>query len=99
MRISDWSADVCSSDLSGLGRRLLDLLAMLVGAGEEIDVIAVEPLEAGQHVAGERGVGMPDVRIIVYVVDRGRDVVRRLSCRHRGSPSGDRKSIRLNFSH
>ena len=42
-------------------RGLLDLLAVLVGAGEEEDLVAVQALEAGQRVAGERGVGVADM--------------------------------------
>ena len=53
----------------------LDLLAVLVGTGQEMDVTAVEPLEAREHVTGERRVGMPDVGHVVDVVDRRGDVV------------------------
>ena len=60
---------------AGRRRRLLDLLAVLVGAGQEVDVAAVEPHEAGQHVAGERRVGVPDMRHVVHVVDRRGDVI------------------------
>ena len=45
-----------------VGRGLLDLLAVLVGAGEEADLAAVQAHEAGQRVAGERGVGVADMR-------------------------------------
>ena len=43
-------------------RGLLDLLAVLVGAGEEKHVIAVEPLEAGDGVGGDHLVGVADMR-------------------------------------
>ena len=65
----------------GLGRHaggdggLLHLLPMLVGAGQEHHVIAVQALEARQHVAGERRIGMPDMRRVIDVVDRRGDVV------------------------
>ena len=59
----------------------LDLLTMLVSSGEEHHVAAVESHEAGQHVAGERRIGMPDVGRIVHIVDRCAQVVGR-SRRH-----------------
>ena len=52
------------------------LEAVLVGAGQEADVEAVEPLEPGDRVGGDVLVGMPDVRVAVGVRDRGGDVVR-----------------------
>jgi len=60
---------------AGLLRRLLHFLAVLVGPRQKAHVVTVEALEARQHVAGERRVGVPDVRIVVHIVDRGRDVV------------------------
>ena len=56
-------------------RRLLDLLAVLVGAGQEHDVAAVEPHEPRQRVARNRRVDVADVRHVVDVVNRRRDVV------------------------
>jgi hypothetical protein len=50
-------------------RSLLDLLAVLVGAGEEQHVVAVEPLEAGQRVGGQRLVGLADMRRAIGVRD------------------------------
>ena len=55
-------------------RGLLHLLAVLVGAGEEIDVVAVEPHEARDGVGGDRLIGVPDMRRPVRVGDRGGDV-------------------------
>ena len=67
-------------------RGLLHLLTVLVGAGEEIHVVAVEPHEAGDGVGGDHLIGVPDVRGAVGVGDRGRDVIAglghfRLRCR------------------
>ena len=56
----------------GLGH----LQAVLVGAGQEAHVEAVEPLEPGDRVGGDVLVGVPDVRRAVGVGDRGGDVVR-----------------------
>ena len=59
-------------------RRLLHLLAVLVRPRQEEHVVAVEPLEARDHVARQRGVRVADVRLAVHVVDRRGDEVRRL---------------------
>src|SRR3546814_7405495 len=45
MRISDWSSDVCSSDLPALGRRLVG-----IGVDDRGDVL-VDHLAEGQHMA------------------------------------------------
>ena len=54
--------------------RLLHLQAVLVGAGQEEHVLAVEPLEARQRVGGDDLVGMADMRLAVRIEDRGGDV-------------------------
>ena len=56
-------------------RGLLHLLAVLVGAGEEEHVIAVEPHEAGDGVGGDRLVGVADMRRAVRIGDRRGDVI------------------------
>ena len=56
-------------------RRLRDRLAVLVRAGEEEDVLAALAHVAGEHVARDRGVGVPEMGLGVHVVDRRRDVV------------------------
>src|SRR3546814_13804833 len=54
MRISDWSSDVCSSDLMGCGVRALDPAHQLGSEGlADGDVIAVDGLEV--HVIGTPG--------------------------------------------
>ena len=59
----------------GFGR-FLDLLAVLVGAGEQMDLGAADALGAGQHVGGDGRVGVTDVGGGVDVIERGRDVYR-----------------------
>ena len=54
--------------------RPLDVEAVLVGAGEEGDVVAEQAVPAGEGVADDRRVGVPEVRFGVHVVDGGRDV-------------------------
>ena len=51
-----------------------DLLTVLVRARQEEDVITGQPVPAGQRIGIDRGVGVADVRGVVDVVDRGRDV-------------------------
>ncbi len=50
------------------------LLAVLVGAGEEEDLIAEEPVPPGQGVGVDRRVGVAHVGRVVHVVDRRGDV-------------------------
>src|SRR5688572_19343273 len=54
--------------------RLLHLQTMLVGAGQEEDILPVEPLKASNSVGRDRLVGMPDVRRAVGIRDGGCDV-------------------------
>ena len=56
-------------------RGLHHLLAVLVGAGQEEHVLAVEPLKARQRIGRDRLIGVADMRHAVRIGDRGRDVV------------------------
>ena len=67
------SANSCGANPGGV-RGLLDLEAVLVGAGEELDLLAEQAVPAGHGVADDRRVGVPDVRLVVDVVDRRRRV-------------------------
>ena len=67
----------------------LHLLAVLVGAGEEADVEPAHPLVAGDRVGDHRGVDVADVRQVVDVVDRRRDV-ERFAC-HGCSPAPQKR--------
>ena len=49
---------------AGLVGLLLDLLAVLVGTGEEHDVLALQPVIPGQGVGGHGAVGVTDVQLI-----------------------------------
>ncbi len=69
----DFIGELLRSLSRGL-RGALDLLSVLVGAGEKVGVKAHQALAPGNGVAGNGGVGVPDVRTRVHVVDRGRDV-------------------------
>ncbi len=64
-----------------LARDALDVLAVLVGAGQPEDVVPHELARARQGVGRHRGVGVAHVRDVVQVVDR-RGVVQRLARAH-----------------
>ncbi len=51
------------------------LLAVLVGAGQEEDVVTDQPVPAGQGVGVDRRVGVPHVGRVLDVVDRRGDEV------------------------
>src|SRR3546814_1440736 len=98
MRISDWSSDVCSSDL----------LHVLVDAARALDVAAGEPAdERDVHAADEAddaGLGSHGrqhthhIRPFLLAKQDGLHVGR-LHHRIDDGKAGDRKSTRLNSSH
>ncbi len=53
---------------------LLDLLPVLVGAGQKKDVIPVEPLEARDRVGRDRLIGVADMRHAIRIGNRGGDI-------------------------
>ena len=57
-------------------RRLLDLLAVLIDAGEEENLLAFQAMIARNDVGQNFLVGMADVGRAVGVIDRGCDVER-----------------------
>ncbi|MPM97713.1 hypothetical protein SDC9_144890 [bioreactor metagenome] len=59
---------------AGLLGLCLDLLTVLVGAGQEHDVIAVEPLIAGNRIGGNGAVGVADVQLVRRVIDGRGDI-------------------------
>src|SRR3546814_5416422 len=98
LRISDWSSDVCSSDLRAGGGR--GVVGQVVGSGLDGDAAALAALldGGGQRLArrGVHGVdrGADDAAEIGGAADRvGLDEGRA------GGVPGDRKSTRLNSSH
>src|SRR3546814_11200770 len=77
MRISDWSSDVCSSDLEVVG-----VLAGEGDGGEDLrpedrqqHVAAIEDVEAGQRQHHERGRGDPVRRALQHVEADRKSVV------------------------
>ncbi len=67
---------------AGLGGGLLHLQAVLVDAGQEEHVIAVEPLEARDGVGRDRLIGMADMGLAIGIGNRRGDVKGRFCCRH-----------------
>jgi len=61
-----------------LAGRLLDLLPVLVGAGEKTNIGAREPFVTGKDIRHNRCIDVPDVGHVVDVVDRCGDVVARV---------------------
>ena len=60
--------------IPSLIRRLLHLQPVLVGARQKEHVLAVEPLEAGDHVGRDSFVGMTYVRHAIRIGNRCRNV-------------------------
>src|SRR3546814_5962892 len=98
MRISDWSSDVCSSDLQILEQRDIDPAL----AGIIVEQFALDPATCGEvGIASDENsarIGPAHCRIKHHAADRvGRDLIPgilQLSIDMR-----DRKSTRLNSSH
>src|SRR3546814_10124026 len=102
MRISDWSSDVCSSDLPGVGPDLAEELAVLVDAVAAV-VGVVDDREAVVAVLLRQV--RPVARQVVGV-DVDLEHAGSLPGRHGSRPdvgfarlAQDRKSTRLNYSH
>ena len=57
-----------------LGGLVLDLLAVLVGAGEEHHVVTGQALIPGQGIGGHGTVGVADVQLVAGVIDGGGDI-------------------------
>ena len=73
-RGASWSVHSAGAEallLGGPGH----LLAVLVGAGEEEDLVAEEAVPPGQGIGVDGGVGVPHVGRVLHVVDGGGDVV------------------------
>ncbi len=79
----------------GLGG-LLDLEAVLVGAGEVLDVVAEEAVPPGERVADDRRVRMAEVGLGVDVVDRRGHVEPGHACTLEPGPDPATRSSRRN---
>src|SRR3546814_3699622 len=100
MRISDWSSDVCSSDLQVGAERIAEGADHDVGAHalRAVDIAVREAEDAISGVIGQRHADLPPRRAHQAL---------RIGCGHRGAGQSkrqrradkDRKSTRLNSSH
>src|SRR3546814_10495261 len=98
MRISDWSSDVCSSDLVALTQRTVFVHEEL-GHDEQRDA-----LDAIGRVGGLREHQVDDIVGQVMLARRDEDLgagdrMAAVAVRHRAGTDQDRKSTRLNSSH
>ena len=59
---------------TALGGGALHLLSVFVGTGQEERLVAENLVEAGEDVREDGRVGVPDMRGVVNVIDRGSDV-------------------------
>src|SRR3546814_4143007 len=102
MRISDWSSDVCSSDLR---LRLAAMIDMAVGEQDLLDRDAMmrgrrlqfRQIAAGIDEGALHRLGAPQQGAILLERGDGDDRGAERGLRHR--PEIDRKSTRLNSSH
>ena len=60
---------------AGFSGLVLDLLTVLIGAGEEHHVVALEPLEPGHGVRCHGAVGVPDMQLCGWIVNGCGNVV------------------------
>src|SRR3546814_19164824 len=94
MRISDWSSDVCSSDL------ITDAFDAIVGSAE---IGVAKPAPAAFRAAAE-AIGLPTERC-AFVDDNARSEERRVgkecvsTCRSRWSPYHSQQKIEATISH
>src|SRR3546814_6624397 len=102
MRISDWSSDVCSSDLAGVEEVELDVLEVLpIALGEvtrEQRVVVAPDHQGRRLVLAEQRLPLRIERDVVAVVVEQRELDRLVA----GAVEQvlqDRKSTRLNSSH
>ena len=68
---------------AGLFCLVLDFLTVLVGAGEEANIIALQPLIASHCIGCHGAVGVANVQLGRGVVDGGCDIV--ITLRHKNS--------------
>ena len=59
---------------AGFGCGLLNFLSMFIEPGEKEDIASSQAPVASEHIGGHGCIGMADMRHVVHVVDRRRDV-------------------------
>src|SRR3546814_10534042 len=104
MRISDWSSDVCSSDLGNSrsvpAGAVIDKIKTLVDAGyREVVLTGVDVTSYGPDLPGEPTLGLLIERILNKVPNLPRLRLSSLDSVEIDDRMLDRKSTRLNSSH
>ncbi len=81
---------------AGFGRRLLDLLAVLIDACQEENLFAFEPVITRDYIGQHLFVSVTDVRRRIRVIDRGGDEKRfRHLCGHTAQRTAVRQAHRF----
>ncbi|MPM37990.1 hypothetical protein SDC9_84613 [bioreactor metagenome] len=62
--------NILFGSFAGCDGLALNFLTVLVGAGQEHDVVALKPFKAGHGVGGNGAVGVADVEIVRRVINR-----------------------------
>src|SRR3546814_10140115 len=90
MRISDWSSDVCSSDMSPGGFRGYPQIASHVVGRISVDQLEQDATFALGQTEGDVDVGIANAELASAAMERKTEAPRTIA---------DRKSTRLNSSH
>ena len=57
------------------GGRLFDFLTVFVGAGQEVGIFPEQRMETGQDIRQHGRVGVTDMRLVIHIIDRSRDII------------------------
>src|SRR3546814_10850441 len=102
MRISDWSSDVCSSDLIDDDGDLLSIFARMAKRGERIGGFARLADEERQAIRLDHRRTIAKFRCHIEIDRHARELFEPVARNHPGikaRAAGNRKSTRLNSSH
>ena len=59
---------------AGFGRSLLNFLSMFIEPGQKENLASAQAPVASQNIGGHGRIGVADMRHVVHVINRGRDV-------------------------
>src|SRR3546814_9529324 len=106
MRISDWSSDVCSSDLHVsaialdlIAKRILEAVHFLARRAIDLVFDGRDGIGFGRVRAGHRFLGKIDLRDVAAQERHPLDLDKNISAVRKDVLRADRKSTRLNSSH
>ena len=49
---------------------------MFISTGQKGDIKTIKPLKPRQNITCEGGVGMPNMRLVIHVINGGGDIIR-----------------------